>query len=177
MNRLLVPLVALSMGATLLVASTASAQVAAPPNIVRGTVAVFTASTTPKVDRTFPYTFTTRGRIAPPPRYCAPGTFPTATVNCVPSICPPGATDFLYCLLPGRTSICSGVVTVRFQKVTTTISSRQVTIAPDCTYVSRVTFKLNTPTRRGTLNVRARFQGNVVLLPISSKTRKVRTGP
>ncbi len=58
----------------------------------------------------------------------------------MPVICPPGATDIRYCVLPGRAVICSGQVNVRYQKRGTTISSRNVTVRSDCTYRSRVTF-------------------------------------
>jgi len=67
-------------------------------------------------------------------------------------------------------------VTVRFQKLTTTVSSRNVRVRPDCTYQSRVTFRSRLPTRRGVLKVRARFQGNPVLQPKNSSTKKARAG-
>jgi hypothetical protein len=91
-------------------------------------------------------------------------------------------TDARYCLFPGRRAICSGVVAVRVQKrfagarFGTTISSRNVSVRPDCTYRSAVTFHTLLRTRRGNLSFRARFQGNVVLEPRNSRTVTVRAG-
>lgn len=173
MKRSLVATGALTLVAALMCTTPVVAQ---SPVVVRATTRI-TASTTPKRDRTRPYTFRTTGRIIPPTRYCAPGTNPTPGAgNCIPVICPRGTTDPRYCLQPGRTIICSGVVTVRFQKHFTTISSRNVGVRPDCTYRSRVTFRTRLRTRRGVLRVRARFQGNPVLLPKNGHTHTVRAG-
>jgi hypothetical protein len=173
-KRSLVLTGALSLLAALLCASPGVAQ---SPTIVRGTTVQVTSNTTPRRDRTRPYTFTTTGRVIPPGRYCAPNTNPTPGAgNCVPVICPPGATDIRYCLLPGRAVICSGVVTVRYQKRGTTISSRNVGLRPNCTYRSRVTFRTRLRTRVGNLSIRSRYQGNAVLMPRNSSRKIVRAG-
>jgi hypothetical protein len=170
----LILVVLLSLAAALLVSAPGGAQ---NPTLTRGFTERVTATSTPKRDRTRPYTFTTRGRIVPPSRYCTPAAPPTRGAgNCIPVSCPAGATDPAYCLRPGISVICSGVVNVRYQKRTTTISSRNVHVRPDCTYQSRVRFRILVPTRRGSLRVRARFQGNPVLEPRNSPTSTVRAG-
>jgi hypothetical protein len=175
-KRSLILTLALSLAAALLSLPSAGAQNNAPA-IVRGTTVQVTASTTPRRDRFRPYTFTTTGRVVPPGRYCTPGQNPgPGAANCVPVICPRGVTDGRYCTFPARNVICSGTVTVRFQKRGTTISSRNVFVRPDCTYRSRVTFHTLLRTRIGNLSVRARFQGNVVLTPRNSSTKIVRAG-
>jgi hypothetical protein len=168
--------VALSLTAVLLFYSQGSAQSEAPTT-VRGTPLQIAATTTPKRDRFRPYTFTTRGRIVPPPRHCAPGANPTPGAGyCLPILCPPGTTDIDYCRLPGRSVICTGTVTVRLEKINTTISSHNVAVRPDCTYRSTTTFRQLAPTRRGNLRVRALFRGNPVLQPKNSSTHIVRAG-
>lgn len=175
MKRSLVLTLVLSLAATLLYASSGSAQTEI--NIVRGTPLQVTNTTTPRRDRLLPYTFTTRGRVVTPTRYCSPGVDPgPGAANCVPILCAAGVTDARYCLVPGRSLICAGVVTVRVQKRGTTISSRNVSVRPDCTYLSRVTFRTRLRTRIGNLSFRARFQGNVVLAPRNSATRIARAG-
>jgi len=150
------------------------------PPFTRGFANQVTSTTTPRRDRLRPYTFTTRGRIVPPPKYCAPGMSPTPGAgNCVPILCPAGAMSVAGCQFfsqPPRSVICSGVVTVRFQKRGTTISSRNVSVRSDCTYRSRVSFRTKLKARLGSLRVRSRFQGNGVLSPRSSATRIVRAG-
>ncbi len=174
MRRSLVLTGALSLLAVLMCTTPGIAQ---SPTIVRGQATSVSLKTTPKRDRSRPYTFTSTGRVVPPATYCAPNTNPIPGAgNCVPIICPPGVTDIRYCILPARDRICSGTVTVRFQKRGTTISSRNVFLRSDCTYRSRVTFRTRLPTRRGVLSVRARFQGNAILQPRSSSTRTVRAG-
>lgn len=164
---------ALSLATVLLLPSASGAQSV----FVRGFTARVTATTTPTRERHLPYTFRTSGRIVPPSRYCAPGVPPTPGAgNCTPILCPPGATDPQYCFIPGAALICSGIVAVRFQKGSTTISSRNVLLRTDCTYRSSVTFRTRLRTRIGTLRVRARFQGNAVLGPATSTTRTVRVG-
>ncbi len=176
MKRSLILTLALSLAAALFSLPSAGAQNAAP-SIVRGMPLEVTATTTPRRDRSRPYTFTTTGRIVPPTRYCNPGQNPgPGAANCVPVICPPGTIDPRYCIFPARNVICSGVVTVRFQKNRTTISARNVFVRPDCTYRSRVSFRIRVITRRGNFQVRARFQGNTVLVPRNSPTRTVRAG-
>jgi hypothetical protein len=180
----LIMLAVLSLAAVPLFALTANGQAPVTASDVqiatsRGFTELVTAKTTPKRDRTRPYTFTTVGKIVPPPRFCAPGTGPTAPAgggNCIPLICPAGSTNPAYCAQPPRSVICSGIVTVRFQRHSTTVSSRNVNLLPDCTYRSRVSFTTNLRSRRGVLRVRARFQGNVVLTPQVSATRTVRAG-
>lgn len=175
MKRLLV-VAALSVAALVLFSSPGGAQTTTPP-IVRGTPLLVTSSTTPKRDRTRPYTFTTSGTVRPPTRLCAPNVNPgVGAANCIPIRCPVGAPNIAYCDVPGRAVICSGLVNVRFQKRTTTVSSRNVQLRPDCTYRSRVTFRTRLVTRRGILRVRARFQGNAVLRPRNSSTHTVRAG-
>jgi hypothetical protein len=166
--------VALSVAAILLIPASGSAQ-GTLPTIVRANPLQVTLTVTPRRDRTRPFTFTSTGRVRVPTRLCNPGESPI-TGRCIPILCPPGATDINYCLRPGIGVICSGIVTVRFQKRTTTISSRNVFLRRDCTYRSRVTFRTRLITRVGNFRVRARFQGNVVLNPRTSRTRVVRAG-
>lgn len=174
MKRLVVLTGLLPLAAILLVPAPASAQ-GTLDQIIRANPRQVTLTATPRRDPTRPYTFTSRGRVIPPSRYCRPMDNPF-TVGCVPVLCPPGVTDLRYCLLPGPRVICSGTVTVRYQKRFTTISSRVVSVRRDCTYRSRVTFSTRLPTRRGTLRVQARFGGNALLLPRRSATRLVRAG-
>jgi hypothetical protein len=174
-KRPLVLTLVMSLAATLLFVASGSAQTTI--NIVRASPLQVTNTTTPRRDRFLPYTFTTRGRMIPPGRYCSPGVNPgPGAANCIPIFCPPGVTDLTYCFLPGRGLICTGVVTVRVQHRGTTISSRNVGLRRDCTYISRVTFRTRLRTRIGTLSFRARFQGNVVLAPRNSATRLARAG-
>lgn len=168
----LIATAALSITAAVLCTSLGIAQ----SEIVLATPDEVTAVTTPRQDRVRPYTFTTRGRIVPPPKVCAPGQTPSLASNCIPLICPPKATSPEYCFGFERSAICSGRVNVRVQKVHTTISSRNVSVRSDCTYRSRVSFRLNLRTRKDVLRVRARFQGNQVLAPRNSSTHTVRAG-
>ena len=174
MKRLLVMTVVLPLAAVLLIPAPAGAQ-GTIPSIIRAAPLELTLSVTPRRDRTRPYTFTSTGRLRPPPRLCVPGENPF-TGRCVPIVCPPGVTDVRYCLFPGPGVVCNGSITVRYQKRTTTISSRIVALRPDCTYRSRVTFRLRLITRIGTFRVRARFSGNALLLPRRSVARLVRAG-
>lgn len=174
MKRSILVVLPLSLAGALLVGAPGGAQ---GQTVARGFTERVTASTTPKRDRTRPYSFTTRGRIVPPSRYCTPTAPPArGPANCIPVSCPAGSTDPNYCLRPGLSVICSGTVNVRYQKRRTTISSRNVRVRPDCTYQSRVTFRILVATRRGALQVRARFQGNPVLGPRNSSTSTVRAG-
>ena len=173
MKRSLVLTAVLSLAAVPLFGSSASAQT---PSNARATVGI-SIKVSPTRDRTRPYTFTTTGRITLPTRFCAPGVSPTPGAgNCIPISCPAGTTDPAYCTRPSRALICPGIVAVRFQKRGTTISSRNVRVRSDCTYRSRVTFRTRLAVRRGTFTVRARFQGNTVLRPRTSSTRRVRAG-
>jgi hypothetical protein len=174
-NRPLVLTGLLSLAA-LVLASSGSAQTPIP-TIKRGYTVLVTARTTPTRDRTLPYIFTTTGRIVPPGRYCSPGADPSpGTGNCVPILCPPGTRNPSYCLRPGLSVICSGIVNVRFQKGPITISSRDVPLSRACTYASAVTFRTRLITRIGLLTVRVSFQGNVVLRPLTARDQTVRAG-
>ena len=174
MKRLLVMMVALPLAATLLIPASSAAQ-STLPSITRSDLRQVTLSVTPRRDRFRPYTFTSTGRIIPPSRFCNPGENP-ATGRCVPILCPAGVLDIRYCLIPGPRVICSGNITVRYQKRTTTISARIVAVRPDCTFRSRVTFTTRLITRIGTFRVRARFGGSVLFNPRNSATRLVRAG-
>ena len=156
MKRLLA-LTSVSLMAVFLVPSLASAQTGG----VQRVQPTITSTTTPARDRTRPYTFTTTGRVVPPP---------------IPPLCPPGATDPSYCFAVPPALVCSGIVSVRFQRGTATISTRLVLLRPDCTYRSQVSFRSRNRLRRGTFRVRARFQGNFFLLPANSSTHTVRAG-
>lgn len=133
-----------------------------------------TAKTTPRRDRTRPYTFTTKGTIVPPREYC--GATASGAGPCIGIMCPPGVSDTRFCVRPSRSMICSGVVVVRVKKQSRTVSSRQVHVKADCTFRSRVTIRTRTLPRGGILRIRARFQGNAVLLPRNSSTTSVRAG-
>lgn len=173
MKHTLAMTAALSLTAAMLIASAGSAQ--AP--VLRASTERVTATTTPKRDRTPPYTFTTTGRIVPPGRFCAPGARPTPGAgNCIAIICPPGATDARYCVRPGISVICSGIVTVRLQRGTRTTSARNVGVKSNCTFRSRVSLRQRLRGRAPIrFKVRARFQGNRVLLPKNSSITTVRT--
>ncbi len=173
MKRLLA-MSSLSLTAVFLFVSLADGQ----SGPVRAATQQVTSNTTPQRDRSRPYTFTTTGRVVPPPP-CAPGVFPTVPGgNCVPAICPPGATNPAYCVQVPRVLLCTGKVTVRFKKAggPYTISARSVGLRPDCTFRSRVSFRTRNPLRRGTLRVYTRFEGNPFLLPKNGPTRTVRAG-
>ena len=172
MKRSLVLTAALSLAAVPLFSTLGSAQSTAD----RGYTVGVTAKTTPKRDRSGPYTFTTTGRIIPPPKFCAPGVIPNPGGNCVPVGCPQGTKNPAYCVKPGLGVICSGKVQVRYQKGGRTISARNYPVKPNCTYRGKTKFRAGQRSRRGTLKVRARFQGNQVLRPKASPTRKVRAG-
>lgn len=171
MKRLLA-LTSLSLAAVFMVTSPADGQTAAP----RASTENVTATTTPQRARTRPYTFTTRGTVVAPPN-CAAGTPSDGT--CVPFLCPFGVTDPAYCVAPPVAILCSGSVSVTFKILiadsSITISSRNVDLAPDCTYRSRVRFRSRTR-RRATLQVFVRFEGNDLLLPRSAATDTVRIG-
>lgn len=174
--RSLVLTLALALPAVLFSLPSAGAQEPAP-QFIRALPTRVTAATTPRRDRYKPYTFTTTGNVIPPKRYCDPGESPGfGPANCTPIFCLPGTTDVADCTYPGTEMICSGRVRVRIQKAGVTISSRRVTVTPDCTYSSRVSFASLPPARRGTLLVQARFQGNVLFLPRNSSRQNVRAG-
>ena len=174
MKRILF-LASLSLAALFAAGSLANGQDSSPGATPRAATKQVTASTTPRRDRTRPYTFTTRGRVVPPSKFCAPGAAVEGG-NCVALICPSGTTNPAYCQTPPKSAICSGKVNVRFQKRTTTVSSRNVSLRSNCTYRSRVSFRTRAASRRGALSVRARFQGNALLLPKNSSRHTVRAG-
>jgi len=136
-----------------------------------------TAKTTPKRDRTKLYTFTTTGRVQPPP-YCAPTANPRSVgADCVLPICPADSIDPADCAQPSRALLCStGKMTIRFVRIAYTVSSRSVGIRRDCTYRSRVSFKSSIPIRKGALTVQVRFEGNSFLLPKRAPRHIVRAG-
>ncbi len=182
MQRLLV-LAAIAAAAILMFPAMGNSQSQQTPQSTpsRAVPDAVTASTTPKRDRSRPYSFTTTGKVTPPPRYCAAGQNPPAPgqsgQNCVPVLCPPGRNDKNpYCFTPGPETVCAGTVTVRFQRRSSTISSRNVQLRPDCTFTSRVTFGTKSRLRQGTFTIRVRFQGNSVMVPRSSGTHTVRAG-
>ena len=129
-----------------------------------------TAASTPKVERIRPYTFTTTGKVVPPP-YC---TFagPAGSARCVRLLCPPGATTLAYCTKP---PVCTGTVRVRFKRLNRTISARRAALRTDCTYRSRVAF--HSSRLRGRLRVLVGFLGNGFLLPKRATTHTVRVDP
>jgi hypothetical protein len=153
---------------------------------LRASVQRVTSNTTPKRDRTRPYTFTTTGRVVPPGA-CPAGTPVTSGLPCLPPICPPPTNPGtiyqgpVYCVPPATTAVCSGKITVKFSRRNKgggvfTISSREVSLKSDCTYRSRVSFRTRDRNRRGVLTVRVRFQGNQYLLPKNAPRRTVLAG-
>ena len=175
MKRSLVLTVSLSLAAALLYASLGFAQATTAPS-KRATPTSVSLKVTPRRDRTRPFTFTSTGRVNVPGRYCSVAESQDPGNRCVPLICPPGAVDARYCVRPGLGAICSGKVNVRFQRRGSTISSRNVTLRPNCTYRSRASFNIRNALRRGSFRARARFQGNTILAPKTSPTRTVRAG-
>ena len=101
------------------------------------------AATSPKRDRSAPYRFTTRGKLA----------------------LPAGVT---------ATAGCTGTVVVSFRAGKKTVSSRRVALNKDCTYRSKVTFRLPRRLNPRTLNVVTVFSGNAVLEGIQAKRHSVR---
>jgi len=169
-KRLLV-LTSLSLTAVFLITS-----VSTGATIPRATPGV-TSSTTPKKDLSRPYTYTTKGKLVLPAKLCAPNAPPTSVPGgCLPVTCPQGVTDAKYCSRPTVSTICSGKVNIRYQKRGRTISSRNVSVRPDCTYTGKTTFRSKARSQRGALRVRSRFQGNQVLAPKASSTKNVRAG-
>ena len=161
--------------AVMFVAITAWASADNPP--VRASTKQVTSSTTPTRDRTRPYTFTTTGRVVPPP-FCAQGDPGKFAGSCVPLLCPSPITAYSYCVPPTPANLCSGKVTVRVKHLPGpyTLSSRTVSLRSNCTYRSQVSFRTRNPLRRGTLRIYARFEGNAFLLPRNAVTHIVRAG-
>ena len=79
--------------------------------------------------------------------------------------------------LPGGVSAaagCQGTVSVSFKAGKKTVSTRRVAIKPDCTYSSRVTFRLPRRLNPKTLTVVPVFGGNAVLDGVRGPRRTVR---
>ena len=140
--------------------ASAPATASSNPYPFRAATRRVTAKTTPNKEIFRPYTFTTTGRVVPPP-YCTAGAAPKAAGGSCVAL---------------KVARCTGVVTVRFKKRTYTISSRNVGLRSDCTYRSKVALRTPNPLRRGTLSVSVRFQGNTVLLPRVASVHSVRSG-
>ena len=105
-----------------------------------------TALVSPSRDRKFPYRFTTRGTLSLPA-----GMSPAQG--------------------------CKGTVAVQIKRGKKTISTRRVDVKPNCTYSVAATFSVKSRVpRRGTLKVRARFNGNSALLPARATEVRVRYG-
>jgi Ca2+-binding RTX toxin-like protein len=100
-------------------------------------------SVRPRRDRTFPYTFTTSGRLRLPAGVSA-------------------ADD------------CRGAVAVQIKSRGQTISTRNVDVRPNCTYRSRVTFRVRRRILSNRLVVRARFTGTSALERTISRRVRVR---
>lgn len=164
MKRLLI-VTSLSLVAAVALPAVASAQITITP-VATSSVS---SSTTPKRDRTRPYTFTTRGVVTPPPTCSTIG-----ATGCVPLVCTPGVTNPAYCVRPPLVLLCTGTVKVSIKKGSRTLSSVTVALTPSCTYRSRVS--LRSRTSRGSLRVHARFSGNAFLLAKSASTTTVRAG-
>lgn len=116
-----------------------------------------TSATTPRRDRTRPYTFTTRGRIVAPPRCRSSASEAFTAGTCLP-----------------HTVKCTGRVIITFKtrgRHGRTIARRAARLRSNCTYTSRVTVRV-----RGTLRVLTRFAGNPSLAPKAATTYTVRTG-
>jgi hypothetical protein len=73
------------------------------------------------------------------------------------------------------TAGCAGKVRVTFKSGKLTVSSRLATVTKDCTYRSRVTFRIKRRVRpNAPLKVSVRFAGNGSLLPARASVRTVR---
>jgi hypothetical protein len=105
------------------------------------------ATTTPGRDRTAPWTFRTRGRVA----------------------LPAGVTAAQAC--------GSGVVSVQIKRGANTVSTRRVLLTRSCGYSTSVRFDDRQRIgRSGRLRVTARFLGNARLTRATARTRIVRAG-
>ena len=72
------------------------------------------------------------------------------------------------------TAGCTGTVVVSFKAGKKTVSSRRVALKRDCTYSSKVTFRLPRRLNPRTLNVGAVFSGNAVVEGTRAKRHSVR---
>lgn len=159
MNRLLV-LVVLSLLAVFLVTS-----VAVGAGITKSSTS---SKVSPKRDKKKPYKFKTKGSVNFPKKFCAPN---APAPDCIPLICPPGTSNPAYCTKPTAAKVCTGKVKITFKKGKKTLSSKSVSLKPNCKYSSKTTIK-----KHGKLKVKARFGGNTILAPSSASTKKVRAG-
>jgi hypothetical protein len=136
-----------------------------------------TSTTNPKRDKTRFYRFTTTGRVVPPPNCLANAAAGSVGTGCVLPICPPDSTNPADCKRPSAAVLCAaGNVTVRFQRLVYTLSSRRVHLRKDCTFRSTVTIRTANPLRRGRLRVFTRFEGNPLLLPKKAPSHYVLAG-
>ncbi len=69
---------------------------------------------------------------------------------------------------------CRGTVTVQIKAGRKTVSTRRVKLRSDCTYRSRVTFRVKQRLRPRTLRRSVRFGGNSVMAPRSAKRQTLR---
>ena len=111
-------------------------------NLTRFNAKSLTAKTTPKKDTSFPFVFTTRGKLNLP-----------AGVD--------------------RKAGCVGRVQIQFRTAKKTISSRKVALRRDCTYVSKVKFRIPSRLHPKDLEVLARWLGNAVVNPKKGPTGHV----
>ena len=70
---------------------------------------------------------------------------------------------------------CSGTVDISFKAGRKTVSSRRVALRPDCTYRSKLTFRLPRRLKPRRLNVVTVFSGNEVVEGIRAKRHTVRS--
>jgi Ca2+-binding RTX toxin-like protein len=101
------------------------------------------ASTSPKKDTSFPFKFTTKGKVAPPA----------------------GVTNAEGCK--------GGHVSIQFRAGKKTVSNRRVATKSNCTYSSAVTFRIPSRLHPKSLTVLVRFLGSSVLGPRSHKSYTV----
>ena len=73
-----------------------------------------------------------------------------------------------------RAAGCKGTVDVSFKAGKKTVSSRRVALKGDCSYSSRVTFRLPNRLNPKTLRVVVVFSGNVVMDPTNARIQSVR---
>jgi hypothetical protein len=113
-------------------------------NVPRFVATRLTAKTTPKVAKKFPATFTTSGKLV----------LPANVGNAV--------------------GCAGGHVSVQFRAGKKTISNRRVATKPDCSYKSKVKFRLPGRLHPKSLTVLVRFTGSPVVGPRAAKRYNVR---
>lgn len=115
-----------------------------------------TRKTTPSVGHTYPWKFTTKGKIV----------LPKGT-------CPAGTTDTTYCTpTPTKAQGCKGKVQIFYKLGTKVLSKKKTGVTKSCTYSGNVTFRNKTLAGKR-LTVQSKFLGNSVLLPKSSSIRRL----